>query len=75
MTVLILLLLLIGGTLLATQLLTKRFGFRNLTYTLAFSAEEATEGDTVTLTETITSRKPLPLPNDRMRDVKGEKWE
>ena len=62
MTVLILLLLLIGGTLLVTQMLTRRFGFRGLAYTLQFSAEEATEGDTVTLIETITSRKPLPLP-------------
>ncbi len=62
MTVLILLLLLIGGTLLVTQILTKRFGFRHMTYTLAFSAEEASEGDSVTLTETITSRKLLPLP-------------
>lgn len=59
---LILLLLCIGGTVLISQLLTRRFGFRNLTYTLAFSADEVSEGDTVTLTETICSRKPLPLP-------------
>lgn len=59
---LILLLLCIGGTVLLSQLLTRRFGFRNLTYTLAFSADEVSEGDTVTLTETVCSRKLLPLP-------------
>lgn len=57
-----LLLLCIGGAVLISQLLIRRFGFRNLTYTLAFSADEVSEGDTVTLIETICSRKPLPLP-------------
>ncbi len=42
--------------------LTKQFGFRGVTYTLAFSEEEVCEGDTVTLTETICSRKMLPVP-------------
>ena len=56
------LLICIGAVILGIQLLTRFFGFRNLTYSLAFSADEATEGDTVTLTETICSRKPLPLP-------------
>ena len=52
------LLICIGAVILGIQLLTRFFGFRNLTYSLAFSADEATEGDTVTLTETICSRKP-----------------
>ncbi|MBR4200687.1 MAG: DUF58 domain-containing protein [Oscillospiraceae bacterium] len=56
------LLLCIGAAILSTQLLTRKFGFRDLTYSLAFSTDEATEGDTVTLTETICSRKLLPLP-------------
>lgn len=60
--ILILLLLCIGGAVLISQLLIRHFGFRNLTYTLAFSADEVSEGDTVTLTETVCSRKPLPLP-------------
>ena len=60
--ILILLLLLIGAVVLCTQLLIRRFGFSELTYSLAFSVPEATEGDTVTLTETICSRKPIPLP-------------
>ncbi|HAG14170.1 MAG TPA: hypothetical protein DCG49_09965 [Ruminococcus sp.] len=60
--ILILLLLLIGAVVLCTQLLIRRFGYSELTYSLAFSVPEATEGDTVTLTETICSRKPIPLP-------------
>lgn len=60
--ILVLLLLSIGLAVWISQQLIGRFGFRNLTYTLAFSAEEVTEGDAVELIETIVSRKPIPLP-------------
>lgn len=60
--ILVLLLLSIGLAVLLTQRLIEHFGFRKLTYTLAFSADEVTEGDTVELIETIISRKPIPLP-------------
>lgn len=60
--ILLLLLLCIGAAVLISQLLVRRFGFRHLTYSLKFSEEEVAEGDTVTLIETICSRKPLPLP-------------
>ena len=60
--IIFLLLLLICGAVLITQLLIQRFAYRNLTYSLAFSVSEAAEGDIVTLTETICSRKLLPLP-------------
>ena len=50
------------AVILCIQFLTKHFGFWNLTYSLSFSTDEAAEGDTVTLTETICSRKLLPLP-------------
>lgn len=60
--ILVLLLLSIGLAVWITQQLIERFGFKNLTYTLAFSADEVTEGDQVELIETIVSRKPIPLP-------------
>ncbi|MBR5362604.1 MAG: DUF58 domain-containing protein [Oscillospiraceae bacterium] len=59
---LLLLLLIIGITVWATQQLIERFGFRNLEYHLRFTADEVSEGDTVELIETIISRKPVPLP-------------
>lgn len=59
---LVLLLIMIGLVIWITQQMIERFGFRNLTYSLRFSADEATEGDTVELIETIISRKPIPLP-------------
>lgn len=60
--ILLLLLLLLGGVLSLSAGLLRRFGFSALTYTLSFSEEEVTEGDTVYLTETICSAKLLPLP-------------
>lgn len=60
--ILILLLLCICGTVILSQYLLRKFGFSALEYSLEFSEDEASEGDTVTLTETICSRKPLPLP-------------
>ena len=60
--ILIVLLVVVGLALVLPGLLLRRFGYRNLTYSLAFSAEEVTEGDTVTLTETVCSSKLLPLP-------------
>lgn len=59
---LLLLLLCIGAAVLLSRFLIARYGYRNLTYSLAFSKDEVTEGDTVTLLETICSCKPLPLP-------------
>lgn len=44
------------------HILLQRFGFRGVSYQLAFSQDEASEGDTVYLTETIVNRKLLPLP-------------
>lgn len=58
----VLLLLCVGIAASVPHLLLRYFGYRHLTYTLAFSEREVTEGDTVTLIETICSRKPLPLP-------------
>ena len=60
--ILVLLLLCVGFAIVVSQSLIRRFGFKNLTYELASSEQEAFEGDTVTLTETICSRKLLPLP-------------
>lgn len=60
--ILILLLLCIFAAVSISQFLLRKFGFTALEYTLAFSADEVSEGDTVTLIETICSRKPLPLP-------------
>ena len=60
--ILILLLLCVGLLILIPQLLMQRFGYRALSYSIAFSQPEAQEGDTITLTETICSRKLLPLP-------------
>ncbi len=60
--ILILLLLCVAAAALLPHVLLRKFGYKNLTYTLAFSETEVSEGDTVTLTETICSRKPLPLP-------------
>lgn len=59
---LLLLLLIIGITFWGTQQLIERFGFRDLTYSITFSADTVTEGDQVELVETIISRKMLPLP-------------
>lgn len=59
---LFLLLLIIGFTFWGSQQLIGKFGFRNLTYSIRFSADTVTEGDQVELIETIISRKPLPLP-------------
>ena len=60
----ILIILLIGICIIImlSQWLIRHFGFKNLTYELAFSEQEVFEGDTVILTETICSRKLLPLP-------------
>ena len=44
------------------HMLLRRFGFRGVSYSLSFSQDEASEGDTVYLTETIVNRKLLPLP-------------
>ena len=60
--ILIVLLVIIGAALLLPGVLLRHFGYRNLTYSLAFSEEEVTEGETVTLTETVCSSKLLPLP-------------
>ena len=38
------------------------FGLKGLTYTAALNKSEVMEGDTVTLTEELSNRKPLPLP-------------
>lgn len=60
--IVLLLLLLLGAVIWLSAGLLRRFGFSNLTYSLAFSEDEVTEGDTVYLTETICSAKLLPLP-------------
>lgn len=60
--IILLLLLCIGAAVILSQWLIRRFGFSKLTYTLEFLQPEATEGETVTLIETICSEKPLPLP-------------
>ncbi len=60
--ILLILLICVAAAVLLSQLLIDRFGFTNLTYSLAFDADEVTEGETVTLTETICSSKLLPLP-------------
>lgn len=59
---LLLILLLCGAVLLLPAWLLRRFGYRRLTYSLAFSEEEVSEGDTVQLIETVCSEKLLPLP-------------
>ncbi len=58
----VLLLLLIAAAFLMMHILVKRFGFANLEYSLRFSENEVTEGDMVTLIETVCSRKALPVP-------------
>ena len=60
--ILLVLLLCVVGILMLSHSLIRRFGYKNLTYTLAFSDSEVFEGETVTLTETICSRKLIPLP-------------
>lgn len=60
--IILLLFLLLGAVIVLSAGLLRRFGFSQLTYSLAFSQDEATEGDTVYLTETICSAKLLPLP-------------
>lgn len=60
--ILFLFLLCIGLAVWITQQSVLRFGFRNLNYSLTFSKDEVSEGDTVELIETIISRKPVPLP-------------
>lgn len=56
------LLVILGGCVVIIYQLIQSFGFKNVEYTLHFSADEVTEGDTVILTETICSRKILPIP-------------
>lgn len=57
----VLLVCILLGLFLPQYLITK-YGYRNLTYSVRFSEEEVTEGDTVTLIETISNDKLLPLP-------------
>lgn len=59
---LVLILLLLGAILILPPMLLRRYGYRALRYSLAFSEEEVSEGDTVQLIETICSDKLLPLP-------------
>ena len=40
----------------------RRLSFKGLDYECAFSTDEAFEGDSIELVETITNRKWLPLP-------------
>lgn len=56
------LLLIVLFILTVLHLLMRFFGFRGVEYTLHFSAQEVDAGMTVTLTETICNRKPLPMP-------------
>lgn len=58
------LLALLGAMLLfgIQQVLYSRFWMKKLTVGLSFSAETVTEGDTVTLCETVVNKKWLPLP-------------
>ncbi len=58
----VLLLLLIAAAFLLMYFLVRRYGFDHLEYSLRFSEDEVTEGDTVTLIETVCSRKALPIP-------------
>lgn len=58
----VLLLLCVAAAAMLPHLLLRKFGYKALTYTLEFSETEVSEGDTLTLTETICSRKLLPLP-------------
>lgn len=58
----ILLLLCVAVIAMLPHLLLRKFGYRALTYTLEFSETEVSEGDSVTLIETICSNKLLPLP-------------
>ncbi|MCL2057250.1 MAG: DUF58 domain-containing protein [Oscillospiraceae bacterium] len=44
------------------RLIYKKYWDRGLSLRLAFSAKEAWEGETLTLTEELTNAKPLPLP-------------
>ena len=60
--ILVLLLLCVAFAAFLPHVLLRKFGYKNLTYTLEFSEPEVSEGGTVTLIETICSRKPLPLP-------------
>ena len=46
----------------AERLLFKYFWKRGLTISVGFSKDRAVEGETLNLTETLTNRKPLPLP-------------
>jgi|GEM_PF-206779 len=57
-----LLLLGIAAAILLPHLLLRKFGYRHLSYTLSFSADEVTEGEQVELIETICNQKLLPLP-------------
>lgn len=58
----LLLLLLIGAVIVLMHWTVKRYGFRQLEYSLRFSETEVREGDTVTLIETVCSRKAVPVP-------------
>lgn len=60
--ILLLFLLLLGAVVIAVHYLTGKYGFRNVEYSLHFSVDEAVEGDIITLTEQICSKKLLPLP-------------
>lgn len=60
--ILILFLLIVGAAVLTVNLLTQKRGFRHLEYSLRFSESEVSEGEHVTLIETVCSRKLLPLP-------------
>lgn len=57
----VLLLMLIAVAFLLMHFLVKRYGFDRMEYSLHFSENEVTEGDTVTLIETVCSRKALPV--------------
>lgn len=58
----LLLLLLIGAVVLLLHGSIRYYGFRNVEYDLRFSKSEVHEGETVTLIETICSRKAIPIP-------------
>lgn len=57
----VLLLMLIAVAFLLMHFFVKRYGFDHLEYSLHFSENEVTEGDIVTLIETVCSRKALPV--------------
>lgn len=58
----LLLLLLIAAVVLLMHASIRYYGFRNIEYDLRFSQTEVHEGETVTLIETICSRKTIPVP-------------